>query len=83
MTIYDAKTNLSKLVKLAQAGETIRIGAYGQPQAVIAPLPTKKQRTFGVFEHLKDPNYDSSELIGPDHELNAIIEASINKPYPS
>jgi antitoxin (DNA-binding transcriptional repressor) of toxin-antitoxin stability system len=39
ISIYEAKTNLSKLVKKAQAGETIYIGAYGHTQAVIAPAP--------------------------------------------
>jgi len=31
VSIHEAKTNLSKLVKRAEAGETIYIGAYGRP----------------------------------------------------
>ena len=83
MTIYDAKANLSKLVKQAQAGKTIYIGAYGQAQAAIVPLPQKKQRKLGIYSHLRDPQYDSTQLVGPDPEFDAMIEASINKPFPS
>ncbi|MCL2831804.1 MAG: type II toxin-antitoxin system prevent-host-death family antitoxin [Treponema sp.] len=36
--IHEAKSNLSKLVKRAAAGETIYIGAYGKPEAVLAPV---------------------------------------------
>jgi len=31
VSIHEAKTNFSKLVKRAEAGETIYIGAYGKP----------------------------------------------------
>ena len=34
-SIHEAKTNLSKLVKRAAAGETIYIGSYGKPEAVL------------------------------------------------
>jgi prevent-host-death family protein len=33
--IHEAKSNLSKLVKRAAAGETIYIGAYGKPEAAL------------------------------------------------
>ena len=36
--IHEAKTNLSKLVKRAAAGETIYIGAYGKPEAVLVAV---------------------------------------------
>ncbi|MCL2127273.1 MAG: hypothetical protein FWH38_03370 [Treponema sp.] len=35
VSIHEAKTNLSKLVKRAVAGETIYIGAYGKPEAML------------------------------------------------
>ena len=35
ISIHEAKTNLSKLVKRAAAGESIYIGAYGKPEAVL------------------------------------------------
>jgi antitoxin (DNA-binding transcriptional repressor) of toxin-antitoxin stability system len=50
LSIYEAKTNLSKLVKRAQAGQTIYIGAYGQLQAVLTSPPTLKPKLkFGAW----------------------------------
>lgn len=70
ISIYEAKTNLSKLVKRAQAGETIYIGSYGNPQAVLTPLPEKKPIVFGVFENQKVPNaYKDEDLINSDPEI--------------
>ncbi|MCC6376506.1 MAG: hypothetical protein IT191_05755, partial [Microbacteriaceae bacterium] len=60
VSIYDAKTQLSKLVKRARAGETIFIGAFGKPEAILAPLPKKPKIRFGVLESLRDPNFDDS-----------------------
>jgi antitoxin (DNA-binding transcriptional repressor) of toxin-antitoxin stability system len=43
--IHAAKSNLSKLVKRAAAGETIYIGAYGKPEAaIVAPESLPKKR---------------------------------------
>jgi len=42
ISIHEAKTNLSKLVKRAAAGETIYIGAYGKPEAVLAAVNQRK-----------------------------------------
>lgn len=81
--IYEAKTNLSKLVKKAQAGETIYIGAYGQAQAVISPVPAKKPIKIGIWAHKKKPNaYKDADIISPDADITAEFEKSINKPLP-
>jgi prevent-host-death family protein len=42
--IHEAKSSLSKLVKRAVVGETIYIGAYGKPQAVITAFDPAKMR---------------------------------------
>jgi len=42
--IHEAKSNLSKLVKRAAAGETIYIGAYGKPEAIITSANSGKLR---------------------------------------
>jgi len=42
ISIHEAKTNLSKLVKRAAAGETIYIGAYGKPEAVLTAVNQRK-----------------------------------------
>ena len=44
VSIHEAKTNLSKLVKRAAAGETIYIGPYGKPEAAITPINFGKYR---------------------------------------
>jgi antitoxin (DNA-binding transcriptional repressor) of toxin-antitoxin stability system len=83
-TIYEAKTQLSKLGKRAAAGQTIHVGAYGQATFVIAPLPPKQKKglRLGVFAHKADPNFDYESLVGTDPELNALLEESINQPFP-
>ena len=44
ITIHEAKSNLSKLVKRAAAGETIYIGAYGKPEAALSAVSPEKQQ---------------------------------------
>ena len=57
--IHEAKSNLSKLIKRAAAGETIYIGAYGRPEAAIVStdsLPVKKPvgEAFGCLRGIID-----------------------------
>jgi len=42
VSIHEAKTNFSKLVKRAEAGETIYVGAYGKPEAILTAVNQKK-----------------------------------------
>ena len=56
LTIHEAKTNLSKLVKRVAAGETIYIGSYGRPEvALTAVNPGKYQAELrkGFFGCMK------------------------------
>lgn len=71
--IYEAKTQLSKLVKKAQAGETIYIGAYGQPQAIISAAPIKKPIQIGVWAH-KKKDIDYELLAKSDVEIAVWLE---------
>ena len=53
--IHEAKTNFSKLVKRAEAGETIYIGAYGKPTVAMISseaLPKKRPvaEAFGCMK---------------------------------
>lgn len=78
ISIYEAKTNLSKLVKRAEAGETIYIGAYGSPQAVIMPIPEKAQLRIGIWDKKCIPGaYKDSDLIEPDKEVQEMFESSV------
>ena len=56
VSIHEAKTNLSKLVKRAAAGETILIGAYGKSEAAIVPLSMVQEQkpVYEAFGVLKD-----------------------------
>ena len=48
VNIYDAKTNLSKLVDRAAAGEEIVIAKAGKPKAKLVPYrPPRKKRRGG------------------------------------
>lgn len=81
ITIYQAKTNLSKLVKKAAAGETIYIGAYGQPQAVITALPVKKPIKIGIYAHKYKPgDFDEHDIVNSDREIVKMFEDSVNRP---
>ncbi|MDR0455203.1 MAG: hypothetical protein LBH20_00785 [Treponema sp.] len=44
ISMHEAKTNLSKLVKRAAAGETIYIGAYGKPEVMLTAAHSGKYR---------------------------------------
>jgi prevent-host-death family protein len=49
VNLYDAKTNLSKLVDRAAAGEEIIIAKAGKPKARLVPYqPPRKKRRFGA-----------------------------------
>ena len=48
VNLYDAKTNLSKLVDRAAAGEEIVIAKAGKPKAKLVPYtPSRKKRRGG------------------------------------
>lgn len=49
VTIYDAKTNLSKYINQAKSGTPVYIGSYGKQEVVLtAAKPTKPKITFGT-----------------------------------
>ena len=81
-TIYEAKTQLSKLGKRAAAGQTLYVGAYGQAAFIIAPIPKSANRglKLGMFEHTRVPNDGVDTLHLPDPEFDKMIQDSINAP---
>lgn len=56
-TMFEAKTQLSELVKRAQRGEKIVLttGRKKTPVAMIVPLKPVKERVFDLFHH---PDFD-------------------------
>jgi prevent-host-death family protein len=65
INLYDAKTNLSKLVDRAAAGEEIVIAKAGKPKAKLVPLdaPRKERRIGG--QNLLGVTYMADDWDGP------------------
>lgn len=59
ISMHQAKTNLSQLVKRAAAGETIFLGAYGKAEAKLVPVDadTAPKKRIGIL---------AGKLIVPD-----------------
>lgn len=84
VTIYKAKTNFSQLVKKAQSGQNVYIGAYGQPSVMLVPyVPVTAPRKFGILKD-KYKNIDLSDpyLVSSDPEIVKMFEDSANAPFP-
>lgn len=72
--VHDAKTQLSKLIDRAHAGEEIVLAKAGEPWAKLGPITpvAKRKRTPGRFKHLlKDIPSDIWFEPLPDDELDA------------
>ena len=80
ISIYDAKTNFSKLVARAKAGEQVIIGTYSKPEVMLVPYVKKNKLNIGVWEH-KGIKFDD-DIVGSDPEIVKMFEDSINKPFP-
>jgi len=79
--IHEAKTQLSRLVKEAEAGKVVYLGAYGQPTVVLTKIPETPKAVFGVLSYKQVPNaYIEEDLIGPDPDIAQEFEDSINRP---
>ena len=81
ISIYEAKTNFSKLVAKAKKGEVVVIGAYGQPEVMLVPYKKKNKLNIGVWEH-KALDMDYEGLVESDPEIVKMFEDSINEPFP-
>lgn len=64
VNLYDAKTNLSKLVERAASGEEIIIAKAGKPKAMLVPYrPPRKKRIGG--QNLLGITYIAEDFDGP------------------
>ena len=50
VSVHEAKTHLSRLLRRVAAGEEIVIARAGKPVARLAPLATAGRRTLGMDE---------------------------------
>lgn len=71
VTIYDAKTNLSRYIKQAKAGQPIYIGSYGEREVVLMAAPTKKEIQFGTA--VGGFSYTDRVVEGPDDDIQAFF----------
>lgn len=72
VTIHRAKTELSRLLKLVEAGEEVIIARGDKPVAKLSPVvpPVKKSRGYGAWKgkvELPDSFFDPL----PEDELDA------------
>jgi prevent-host-death family protein len=72
ITIYDAKTNLSKYIKQAKSGHPVYIGSYGEQEVVLmAVQPVKNVIKFGVANNAFQ--YDDSVIQGVDKDIQELF----------
>lgn len=91
VSMHEAKSSLSQLVKRAAAGETIYIGAYGKPEAKLvaaddmedlAAIRARRERLFGALEGKiwYAPDWDAPMN---ERELKEFLDAPIYPNEPS
>lgn len=77
VNVLEAKTNLSKLMAAAVAGEEVILANRGEPIVRLVPVEKKPHRTtgFGAWAHIKQPKgYD--DFSETNAELWRAMEAS-------
>jgi prevent-host-death family protein len=83
-TMFEAKTNLSELVKKAQAGETVIItsGKARTPVARLEPIAPVKHQRLGFLKHLDLPPIPDSVWFDPlpEEELRMWHEGDPDDP---
>lgn len=78
INVHAAKTQLSKLLERAEAGEEIVIGRAGKPIAKLVPyVPDRPKRVFGALKGQIVIHGDFNDL---DAEIERDFEESIAQP---
>jgi prevent-host-death family protein len=78
VNVHAAKTQLSKLLERAEAGEEIVIGRAGKPIAKLVPyVPDRPKRVFGALKGQIVIHGDFNDL---DAEIERDFEESIAGP---
>lgn len=71
ISIYDAKTNFSKLVEKAKNGSVVYVGAFGKPEVMIVSVPKKKPVKFGLLKN--KIKYDDKSFVGIDRDIQNLF----------
>lgn len=78
INVHAAKTQLSRLLERAEAGEEIVIGRAGKPVAKLVPyVPDRPRRLFGALKGQLVIHGDFNDL---DAEIEREFEDSIAQP---
>ncbi len=78
VNVHAAKTQLSRLLERAEAGEEIVIGRAGKPIAKLVPyVPARPRRVFGALRGQIVIHGDFNDL---DAEIERDFEESIARP---
>jgi prevent-host-death family protein len=87
VNLYEAKTQLSKLVDRAAQGETIVIAKDGKPMATLGPIaaPKKEPRKLGLWAQPGDEvDFDTwwRDWKESDRLVEEMFEESLAQPEP-
>lgn len=77
--VHDAKTNLSKLLAKAQAGETVYIASRGKRIAQLTPVKSAPMASE-LLGTMKDKIHFAPDYDEADKEIEEMFEESANKP---
>lgn len=80
ISIYDAKTNLSKLIADVKAGKEVVIGGYGKPEVMMVPYKKTNTLKIGVWD--KKGLKFGNDIVGPDSEISDLFTSSVSRPFP-
>jgi len=67
VNVYEAKTNLSKLLEAVERGEAVTIARAGRPIADLVPHRPRRQLVFGSMKG--QIRYDTDTFDDPDGEI--------------
>ncbi|HWL43213.1 MAG TPA: type II toxin-antitoxin system prevent-host-death family antitoxin [Ilumatobacter sp.] len=77
--MHEAKTQLSRLVEQVLEGEDVVIARNGKRLVrLIKDEPVRPRRVFGSLKG--KVTIDDDELIGPDPDIQALFDESIERP---
>ena len=76
VNIYEAKTNLSKLLELVVSGEQIIIAKNGKPVADLGPHKVASKVKLGLWQGKHDITYKDADIVGPDPKQSRLFEDS-------
>jgi prevent-host-death family protein len=77
VNVYEAKTQLSRLLDRAVAGEDIVIARAGRPLVRLTPVTRQPRRRPGLFQTLKVPEAFFDPLPADDQDADDADDAGI------